>query len=260
MKLLDLFSGIGGFSLAASWCEIETVAFCEIDKFCQKVLNKNFPGIEIYEDITKLNGKDITEKYGAIDIITGGFPCQDISIAKVKDRNFLDGERSSLFYEMLRVIKEVNPKWIVYENSPQIIKNGLKIIHKELRSLNYVSIGERFTAREFGFPHKRERYYGISVADSGGFGLQKALHVIEYTRKNTKQEISRSFQTNKAKLNRTFSLALRAPSDSGILRNFDELPPPMDRDRIKALGNSVLPVIPKIILKSIKEIQNAYSN
>lgn len=77
MKLLDLFSGIGGFSLSAEWVwgdELEIVGFCEIEPYAQKVLKKNFPGVPIHEDITKLNGKEILENHGEIDLITGGFP------------------------------------------------------------------------------------------------------------------------------------------------------------------------------------------
>jgi DNA (cytosine-5)-methyltransferase 1 len=77
MRMLDLFSGIGGFALAAQWCwgdELDLVGFCEIDKYAQKVLNKNFPGVTIYNDITKLDGKEILEVSGGIDLITGGFP------------------------------------------------------------------------------------------------------------------------------------------------------------------------------------------
>ena len=77
MRLLDLFSGIGGFSLAAEWVwgdELEIVGFCEIEKYAQKILSKNFPGVPIYEDIKKLNGKEILEIVGEIDLITGGFP------------------------------------------------------------------------------------------------------------------------------------------------------------------------------------------
>ena len=73
-KHLDLFSGIGGFALAARWAGIETIGFCEIDKYAQKVLEKNFPGVPIYEDVTKLNGKEIVESAGDIYLITGGFP------------------------------------------------------------------------------------------------------------------------------------------------------------------------------------------
>ena len=78
--MLDLFSGIGGFSLAASWVwgnDLEIAGFCEIDKYCEKVLNKNFPGVPVYKDITQLDGT----QFKNIDLITGGFPCQDISVA-----------------------------------------------------------------------------------------------------------------------------------------------------------------------------------
>ena len=80
MLMLDLFSGIGGFSLAASWVwgnDLEIAGFCEIDKYCEKVLNKNFPGVPVYKDITQLDGT----QFKNIDLITGGFPCQDISVA-----------------------------------------------------------------------------------------------------------------------------------------------------------------------------------
>lgn len=110
LKMLDLFSGIGGFSLAASWTnQIKTVAFCEIDPFCQKVLKKHWPDVPIFDDITRLRGDDI----GTADIITGGFPCQPFSCAgqrkgKADDRY--------LWPEMLRVITELRPTWIIGEN------------------------------------------------------------------------------------------------------------------------------------------------
>ena len=77
LRLLDLFSGIGGFALAAKWTwgdSLDIVGFCEIEKYAQKVLQKNFPGVPIYDDITKLNGKEILEAVGEIDLLTGGFP------------------------------------------------------------------------------------------------------------------------------------------------------------------------------------------
>tara|TARA_R110002020_G_scaffold50459_1_gene142530 strand:+ start:3431 stop:3664 length:234 start_codon:yes stop_codon:yes gene_type:complete len=77
MKMLDLFSGIGGFALSAEWCwgdELDIVGFCEIEDYAQRVLSKNFPGVPIYDDITKLNGKELKKVTGDIDLITGGFP------------------------------------------------------------------------------------------------------------------------------------------------------------------------------------------
>ena len=98
VKHLDLFSGIGGFALAARWAGFETIGFCEIDKYAQKVLKKNFPGIPIYEDVTKLNGSQFKDIY----LLTGGFPCQDISIAG-KGAG-IEGERSGLWSELHRII------------------------------------------------------------------------------------------------------------------------------------------------------------
>ena len=125
MRMLDLFSGIGGFALAAewTWCdELDIVGFCEIEKYAQKVLQKNFPGVPIHEDITKLNGKDFKN----IDIITGGFPCQDISYAKQhgEGRQGLVGERSGLWSYMWSLCGEIRPKYIIVENVPGIITSN----------------------------------------------------------------------------------------------------------------------------------------
>ena len=93
--MLDLFSGIGGFSLAASWVwgnDLEIAGFCEIDKYCEKVLNKNFPGVPVYKDITQLDGT----QFKNIDLITGGFPCQDISVAG-KGKGLFNEETGTYF-------------------------------------------------------------------------------------------------------------------------------------------------------------------
>lgn len=110
MKLIDLFSGIGGFSLAAHWMGWETIAFCEQDKFCQKVLRKNFDnGIPIYDDVRTFPGR----AFRGADILTGGFPCQPFSAAG--KRGGVNDERY-LFPQSLRIIREVQPAWVVLEN------------------------------------------------------------------------------------------------------------------------------------------------
>jgi DNA (cytosine-5)-methyltransferase 1 len=111
MRLLDLFAGIGGFSLAAHWMGWETVAFVERDKFCQRVLRKNFgQDIEIHDDITTFSGEPFR---GRVDVITGGFPCQPFSAAG--RRQGVNDERH-LFPEALRIVREVQPTWFVLEN------------------------------------------------------------------------------------------------------------------------------------------------
>ena len=116
LNVLDLFSGIGGFSVGLEATgKFKTIGFCEQDKFCQKVLRKHWSDVPIYEDIKKLDAKKITA-----DIITSGFPCQPISIAgKQKGK---DDDRF-LVPEMLRVVKEVKPRLFVSENESNLIKS-----------------------------------------------------------------------------------------------------------------------------------------
>ncbi|WBX81312.1 DNA cytosine methyltransferase [Virgibacillus salarius] len=116
MNFLDLFAGIGGISLAAEWAGIETVAFCEREPFCQKVLNKHWPDVPIFDDIRTLDKQALEERgidVGTIDIISGGFPCQPYSIAG--KRKGTEDDRD-LWPEMFRIIEEIKPAWVVGEN------------------------------------------------------------------------------------------------------------------------------------------------
>lgn len=135
MKHLDLFSGIGGFALAARWMGWETVQFVEIDKFCQKVLNKNFPNVPIHGDIKTFDGS----KYrSTVDILTGGFPCQPFSGAGNREGQ---NDPRYLWPRMLEVINDVRPPWIVGENVTGILtmENGrtLERIFIDLENSGY---------------------------------------------------------------------------------------------------------------------------
>lgn len=128
--MLDLFSGIGGFSLAARWTgRIDTAALCEIDPYCQKVLQKNFPGVPIHGDIRKLKGSDI----GPVDIICGGFPCQPFSVAG-KQRGTEDDRH--LWPEMLRIVSDVRPTWVVGENVDGLVRMGVQLGVPQVASRN----------------------------------------------------------------------------------------------------------------------------
>ena len=166
--MLDLFSGIGGFALAAQWCwgdELDLVGFCEIDKYAQKVLNKNFPGVTIYNDITRLDGEDFKD----IDLITGGFPCQDISQAG-KGAG-IDGERSGLWTEMHRIISEVRPRFALIENVPMLIHRGIDRVLCDLTQIGYDCEWQIIGADEVGAWHRRKRIWicaYISNTNSSG--------------------------------------------------------------------------------------------
>lgn len=157
---LDLFSGIGGFALAARMVGgIETVGFCEKDPWARKVLTKNFPGVPICEDIHEVNGM----KYGNIDIITGGFPCQPFSQSNTRSRKGVEDSRY-LWPQMFRVIGEAGPSFVVAENSPDIEKFALEQVQSDLDSIGYDSIPVEIPAAGVGANHLRRRLWILAHA------------------------------------------------------------------------------------------------
>ena len=169
LNVLDLFSGIGGFSVGLEATgKFKTIGFCEQDKFCHKVLHKHWSDVPVYEDIKKLDGTKIKA-----DVIVGGFPCQSFSIAgKQKGK---DDERY-LWDEMFRVIKEVQPRWIIGENVSNLINisNGeiLQGIHNDLESQGFEVQDFNISASSIGAWHKRSRIW-IVAANTKCLGLSK---------------------------------------------------------------------------------------
>lgn len=288
LKVLDLFSGIGGFSLGLeSLGQFETIAFCEKDKFCQKVLQKHWSNIPIIDDVRRINGKEIKA-----DVVVGGFPCQSISIAgKQKGK---DDDRF-LFPEMLRVIKEVKPRWIIGENVQNLINisNGtiLREIIEGLEAENFEVQCFSISASSQGAWHKRERIWIVANSnDRLSIGENQEIQ----TRRNTIDNGSSSnvpnsdsgmrrrrgtelksgtnkiwgFYTEKEKQSKQ-NFRSKAIGCNDIFREekntwweavskFYRIPNglsiSMDRfrkDRIKALGNSIVPQIAREIGKAI---------
>lgn len=172
--MLDLFSGIGGFSLAASWVwgdELEIVSFVEIDKYCQKVLNKNFPGVPIHDDIKTFDG---TKYRGTIDLITGGFPCQPYSIAG-KQKGEEDDR--ALWSEMFRVISEVQPTWIIGENVSGFVNMGIDDCISDMEGEGYEVQSFIIPACAQNAPHRRDRIW--IVAHSKGIGKRTRSGTIQ---------------------------------------------------------------------------------
>ncbi len=132
MNVLDLFSGIGGFSLGLERAGMRTVAFCEIDPWCQAVLSENWPDVPIHQDITTLRGSDV----GPVDLICGGFPCQDVSISNVTGAG-LDGARSGLWFEYARIIGELRPRFVIVENVAELLNRGMGRVLGALADLGY---------------------------------------------------------------------------------------------------------------------------
>jgi len=168
LNVLDLFSGIGGFSVGLEATgKFKTIAFCEKDKFCQKVLQKRWQGTEIYEDIRNIDGTKIKA-----DVITGGFPCQPFSTAG--KRKGTEDDRY-LFPEMLRIIKETQARWVVGENVQGIVNMSegkvLQGIHNDLETIGYEVQSFIIPASSQGAWHKRNRVW-IVAANTNKFGTQ----------------------------------------------------------------------------------------
>ena len=160
MKVLDLFSGIGGFSLGLEWAGMSTVAMCEKDPYCRKILAKHWPDLTIHEDIRNLDGRQYTN---SIDLVCGGFPCQPFSVAG-KQRGKLDDRH--LWPEMLRVIKESKPRWVIGENVLGFINMALDDVQADLER-------EHYEVRKFVLPavaidarHRRDRVILIAYSNS----------------------------------------------------------------------------------------------
>ena len=164
MNHVDLFSGIGGFALAASWCGIETVCFVEINERCRAFLAKRWPGVPCHDDIRTFDG---TQHRGAF-LLTGGVPCQPASRAG-KQKGASDDRW--LWPEAIRVLGEVNPAWALFENPPGIGDVGLAGILAEKESLGYQVRVFGVPACAVGAPHRRERYW--IVAHRGGTASER---------------------------------------------------------------------------------------
>lgn len=162
MKVLDLFSGIGGFSLGLERAGMTTVAFCEIESFCRQVLAKHWPGVPIYDDVRAVTGERLRADGIVPDLICGGFPCQDISVAGRGAG--LSGERSGLWFEYLRVIEETRPRWVVVENVPALRSRGLDVVLGGLAALGYDAEWHCIPASAVGAPHRRDRVWLVAYA------------------------------------------------------------------------------------------------
>jgi DNA (cytosine-5)-methyltransferase 1 len=161
--MIDTFSGIGGFSLAARWLGgIETVQFVEREPYCHRILAKHWPTVPIHDDICTFNPAP-----RSADIVCGGFPCQDISTAG-KQAGIKQGTRSGLFYELMRVICVVRPRYVVLENVSAILANGLDTVLGELAEAGFDCEWACIPASAVGACHQRNRWWCVAYANNTG--------------------------------------------------------------------------------------------
>jgi len=159
----SLFSGIGGLDLGLEWAGFETKWFCEIEEFPQKVLKHHWPEVPIYNDVREITADTVIP----VDVIAGGFPCQDISWAGLGrgidyDLSEQEGTRSGLWWEMWRVIRDLRPRYVIAENVPALTHRGLDIVLGSLAQIGYDAEWQTISAASVGAPHIRERVFIVA--------------------------------------------------------------------------------------------------
>jgi DNA (cytosine-5)-methyltransferase 1 len=318
LQHLDLFSGIGGFSLGLETAGLaETVAFCDIEDYCQKVLNKHWPHVPIFSDIKELNYETLRAKgINNIDIITGGYPCQPFSVAGRKK-----GEQDPrhLWPEYFRLIKELRPTWVIGENVSGHIKQGLDTVLENLESEGYSTRTFSISASSIGANHKRERVWilahsGRSLREGSKLGRENENEIkkenanqferssstsqsnVAYSDSERLERYGREYELREDSKKGKVSRSSENVADSERIRQqgqgksigsgntktyqngeaswtFDgsqgkegwwDVEPDVGRvahgvpkrvDRLKSLGNSLVPQIPFLIANCIKQIE-----
>jgi DNA (cytosine-5)-methyltransferase 1 len=244
VKVLDLFSGIGGFSLGLERAGMETVAFCEFDEHAQKVLRKHWPDVPIHSDIRELDAKQFR---GTVDVICGGFPCQDLSTAG-KQVGF-SGERSSLYGEMLRVIGECMPRYAIFENVTGLLTGDSgrwfgQFLY-DLAQIGFDAEWHCVSASDIGAQHHRDRVWVIAYPCG-------SRSKVGLARQNVRQEGDTRISIN---LSNEIRRARRKPGMEGwsIEPNVGRVANgvPNRAHRLKQLGNAVVPQIPEAIGRAI---------
>ena len=327
---LDLFSGIGGFSLAAQWVwgEEHDPIFCEIDEFCQKVLSKHWPTAKIFSDIKELtyeqimadtectrtvrqgknkedgrNGKEIfadriqtaervgvggnsyikrkqqtTDPKPTIDLLTGGFPCQPFSVAGKRQG---EADDRYLWPEMLRIISEVKPRWIIGENVTGILNMGFDDMLADLEAEGYETETLVLPACAVGARHRRDRVWIVANANNSGSGQNRCsgqlrtggtkqsslaqgvsqkgkIEQIKEGRKDVGYSPKPGFQNG---ANGTMGESRTEPEPKRS--DWWTVEPDVGRvahgiprrvDRLKGLGNAIVPQIAQVIMRAIKQI------
>lgn len=253
----SLFSGIGGFDLAAEWMGWKNIFHCEINPFGQKVLKYYWPKAISYEDITKT---DFTVHRGAIDVLIGGFPCQDASIAKQdgEGQQGLQGERTGLFYEMCRAISEIRPKYVVAENVANFLKvndgHDFRTVLNELSGMGYNAEWRICRASDVGSPHHRARLYIIAYPDS--FRMQSGQTFFSHVQEEASQITWGAFGTS-IQTFRGGAWSGEPPTlclDDGISTELGTRSK-FRREALMAYGNAVVPQVVHNIFKAIEQYE-----
>jgi len=191
---VSLFAGIGGFDLAMQRNGVKVVASVEIDKNCNKVLAQHFPDTKQFNDITEVKGSDLIGAGFRPDrgIITGGFPCQDLSVAG--KRAGLAGARSGLFWEAARIVEETQSNWFVIENVPGLLTSNsgadFGVVIGTMADLGYGVAWRVLDAQYFGVPQRRRRVFIVGQRDPNSTSTGEVLFESQSSRRRASQKQS----------------------------------------------------------------------
>ena len=282
MKVLDLFSGVGGFSLGLERAGMETIAFCEYDEHARKVLEKHWPEVPIHKDVRELGGKQYR---GSVDVVCGGFPCQDLSVAGKKQG--FGGERSSLYREMLRIISECLPRYAIFENVTGLLagESGRWFAQflYDLAEIGYDAEWHCISASELGAHHHRDRVWIIAYPNNNGYAAPKERQSLQKGNGSNKKGAkpaselerlsSKGVPSNSnllgcerlAKIAHYLQQQIKSARSSERERNRFNLSEPGlcgaddgvsgRTHRLKQLGNAVVPQIPEAIGRAILDFE-----
>jgi len=238
MYYLDLFSGLGGFALGAYWAgwRFDEYYFSEVDEYAIKVYRQRFPDAEALGDITAIDTGDLPKGDW---VITGGFPCQDISNAG--KRKGIQGSRSGLWFEMWRIIRDLRPRWVIAENVGAITFRGLAVVLNSLAQIGYDAEWTDIRASDMGAPHRRERIWIVAYPYSKNI-QRRFKQSRSYREQIRTMALPKTWQTNESIL-----------SPSALCRTSDGIPHRVERT--KCLGNSIVPQIAELLFNQIKEVE-----
>lgn len=276
MEVGSLFSGIGGIELGFEREGFKTKWFVENNDYCKKILAKNFPGVQIYENITTINWNEIPR----VDILTGGFPCQDISNAG-KRKGIVEGERSSLWKHFAEAIRILRPQYAVIENVSALTHRGLDVVLADLAKEGYDAEWFDIRASDVGAPHRRERIFIVAYPNS----IRHIHGQLELDTAKPRQQTQLDVIKSSTEISNSESIGLQRirtegkqePEVHGEERISDsnrsygdiwKVEPGMGRvahgipawmDRIRCLGNAVVPQVAQVIAQRVKMIHNLHN-
>jgi DNA (cytosine-5)-methyltransferase 1 len=241
VRHIDLFSGIGGFALAASrvWGEeYENVGHSDVEVFPCGGYHFDYPRSVCLGDITKINW---AHSESCADLITGGFPCQDISVGNTKGKG-IDGERSGLWSEYLRAIRRVRPRWVVIENSANLLVRGIDRVLWNLAQVGYDAEWHCIPAWYVGSPQERDRIWIVAYPEQVGRSAGAAESIGSGIERAYDKLADRS--TDGGRVGKSW------PAEPSVGRMAYGVP---DRShRLAALGNAIVPQVAELILTAIK--------